>query len=212
MKRGLERELLAYFLLIVVAALMIGVEFTFEMSRSDLKEEIWREVSLSNGALPLENQDANSFAPLLKLRTKVVVMFGVLTLVVAIVLLMFVRNITMPLQKMVDAAKHINDGDLSQVIEIETDNEIGQLGMAINELTSNLQEVSAFTHSSCKHMLEALDLIKISKPGQKETAAAHTGAFDVLEKEISSLRSFIEEFKLLKTDIINVDTTPGMSS
>lgn len=212
MKRGLERKLLAYFLLIVMAALMIGVEFTFEMSSSDLKEEIWREFSLSSKTIAYDNLDKNSFAPLLKLRTKVVVMFGVLTLVVAIVLLMFVRNITMPLQKMVDAAKHINDGDLSQVIEIETDNEIGQLGMAINELTSNLQEVSAFTHSSCEHMLEALDLIRASKPGQKETAAAHVEAFDVLEKEISSLSSFIEEFKLLKTDIIDIDTAPGMNS
>ena len=35
---------------------------------------------------------------------------------------------------------------------------------------------------------------------------------DVLEKEISSLSSFIEEFKLLKTDLINVDAPPGMNS
>jgi methyl-accepting chemotaxis protein len=212
MKRGLERKLLAYFLLIVLAALMIGIEFTFEMSSNKLTEEIWRETALSNAELPYENEGANSFTPLSKLRTKVVVMFGVLTLVVAIVLLMFVRNITMPLQKMVDAAKHINDGDLSQVIEIETDNEIGQLGMAINELTSNLQEVSAFTHSSCEHMLEALDLIKASKVNPKETGATQIGAIDMLEKEISSLSSFIEEFELLKTDLINVDATAGINS
>jgi len=205
MKRGLERKLLAYFLLIVIAALMIGVEFTFEMSRSDLKEEIWQNISAAKTVSSYESMDKKSVDPLSKLRTKVVVMFGVLTLVVAIVLLMFVRNITMPLQRMVDAANHINEGDLSQVIEIEADNEIGQLGMAINELTSNLQEVSALTHSSCKHMLETLDSIRRSYGDSKERSSAYAGELDLLEKELISLKNFSGEFELLETDLNNLD-------
>ncbi|MDH3973648.1 MAG: HAMP domain-containing protein [Deltaproteobacteria bacterium] len=205
MKRGLERKLLAYFLLIVIAALMIGVEFTFEMSRSDLKEEIWQNISAAKTNASDESVHKQDVDPLAKLRTKVVVMFGVLTLVVAIVLLMFVRNITMPLQRMVDAANHINEGDLSQVIEIETDNEIGQLGTAINELTSNLQEVSALTHSSCKHMLETLDSIRRSCGNSKEISLAHAGQFDRLEKELNSLKNFSGEFELLETDLNNLD-------
>jgi methyl-accepting chemotaxis protein len=205
MKRGLERKLLAYFLLIVVAALMIGVEFTFEMSSSDLKEELWQNFSAAGTVSSFESVDKESFAPLAKLRTKIVVMFGVLTLVVAIVLLMFVRNISMPLQRMLDAANHINEGDLSQVIEIETDNELGQLGMAINGLTSNLQEVSAMTHSSCKHMLETLESIRRSCNEGTEEDSTYAEGLDLLEKDLISLKNFSGEFELLETDLTNLD-------
>ena len=79
---------------------------------------------------------------LLQLRNKILFMFVILTIVVAIVLMMFMKNITMPLQKMVDIARQLNEGDLTQVVKIESQDEFAQLGKAINDLTSNLQEVS----------------------------------------------------------------------
>lgn len=202
MKRGLERKLIAYFLLIVLAALMIGIEFVFEMGRSDLKQELWNNISGAGNVLSANAVDESVFAPLLHLRTKIVVMFGVLTLVVAIVLIMFVRNITMPLQKMVDVAKRINEGDLSQVIDVEADNEIGQLGIAINDLTSNLQEVSAFSHRSSERMLEILNGVKCS---DKEGKLLDAEKLDLLEKEIRELKSFSSEFEFLNTDLVKFD-------
>lgn len=202
MKRGLERKLIAYFLLIVLAALMIGIEFVFEMGRNDLKQELWDNISSAGNTLSGSTIDDSVFEPLLNLRTKIVVMFGVLTLVVAIVLIMFVKNITMPLQNMVNAAKRINEGDLSQVINIEAENEIGQLGVAINELTSNLQEMSAFTHHSTKHMLEIIDSINHSHEMDKQLEQK---AVELLKEELSALKKFSGQFELLNTDLVKFD-------
>ncbi len=175
-KRGLEIRLLNYFLLITIAAMMIGVEFFFEMNRDDLVQEICQAVN---------------DAPLQHLRNKIVIMFGVLTLVVAIVLMMFIKNITWPLQHMVDVAERINSGDLSQSVEIKTQDELGQLGTAINDLTSNLQEIAVFstaTSNAMQQHLQALSARLDDPEAQREIQA--------IRSELQSLREFISLFEV----------------
>ena len=123
----LETILLNYFFLIAIAAMMIGVEFYFEMSKPGLQQDICISTTIVTDAInPAPEDDSPA---LLNLRNKIVVMFGVLTIVMAIVMMMFVKNITRPLQRTLDTAALINDGDLSQVIKIETHDEVGQLGI-----------------------------------------------------------------------------------
>jgi len=180
MKHGLEIRLLNYFLLITIAAMMIGVEFFFEMNRVDLTREICQASS-----------DPSVSEPLQHLRNKIVIMFGVLTLVVAIVLMMFIKNITWPLQHMVDVAERINSGDLSQSVEIKTQDELGQLGTAINDLTSNLQEIAVFsaaTSDAIQQHLQALSS-RLDSPEALEEIQA-------IRSELQSLREFISLFEV----------------
>ena len=91
----LEMRLLNYFLLIAFAAILIGVEFYFEMSKTGLSQEICHiETQQSDRTLSEDNVTPSSSA-LHGLRNKIVTMFGVLTVVVAIVLMMFIKNIKM---------------------------------------------------------------------------------------------------------------------
>lgn len=178
MRRGLEIRLLNYFLLITIAAMMIGIEFFFEMNRA----------GLIAGICGIDAQTALS-EPLLHLRNKIVIMFGVLTLVVAIVMMMFIRNITWPLQHMVDVAERINSGDLSQSVIIRSRDELGQLGIAINDLTSNLQEMAVFTATASMAIRARVDAI-----------AACSEQPEVLEElqaitlDLDSLRAFVSLF------------------
>lgn len=196
MTNRLEIRLLNYFLLIALAAIMIGIEFFFEMGQKDLKQKICETPAQYLSETPIA--DKNHSATLTSLRNKIVVMFGVLTLVVAIVMTMFIKNITMPLQKMVDAAKHINEGDLSHVIEVNSQDEIGMVGKAINELTSNLQECATFT---CITANEALE--KIEKLESRLNATSDNDINEIREIQLSlkSLVEFADSFQLLHTDI-----------
>lgn len=179
MKRGLEIKLLNYFLLITVAAVMIGIEFFFEMNRIGLVSEICGITNI-----------AATSATLLHLRNKIVIMFGVLTLVVAIVLMMFIKNITWPLQHMVDVAQRINDGDLSQVVRIPPSDELGQLGIAINDLTRNLQEVANFTATTSKVIQTRIDtIIAHDAPTPKIV-----NELQAIATHLESLREFVAMF------------------
>lgn len=192
----LETILLNYFLLIAIAAMMIGVEFYFEMSKSGLQQEICANPTVTNEIVNLTPD--NESAALSNLRNKIVVMFGVLTIVMAIVMMMFVKNITRPLQRTLDTAELINDGDLSQVIKIETHDEVGQLGIVINELTSNFQEIASSTAgmiNAIESRIEALS--KTLDDNDTESARQIT----LIKRELDSLHVFIDSFNLLETDI-----------
>ena len=192
----LEKTLLNYFFLIAIAAMMIGVEFYFEMSKSGLIEDLCKiPVVITDIADP---SLADESPALSNLRNKIVVMFGVLTIVMAIVMMMFVKNITRPLQRTLDTAKLINDGDLSQVINIETHDEVGQLGIVINELTSNFQEIA----SSTSGMINAIEL-RIDELSKRldDDNPENTKQISLIKHELDSLRMFVESFNLLQTDI-----------
>ena len=192
----LETILLNYFLLIAIAAMMIGVEFYFEMSKPGLQQEICASPTVINEIVNL-TPDKES-AALSDLRNKIVVMFGVLTIVMAIVMMMFVKNITRPLQRTLDTAELINDGDLSQVINIETHDEVGQLGIVINELTSNFQEIASSTAGMINTIESRID--ELAKT-LDDDATDSTKQIALIRHELDSLHMFIDSFNLLETDI-----------
>jgi len=69
--------------------------------------------------------------------------------VVFILLTMFIKNITEPLQHMIEASKLIAEGDLSQTVSIRAKNELAEMGGTVNELTSNLQEMLLLSKDMC---------------------------------------------------------------
>jgi len=188
--------LLNYFLLIAIAAMMIGVEFYFEMGKPGLKQDICIS---PNAITEVINTDLEEESPILSdLRNKIVVMFGVLTIVVAIVMMMFVKNITRPLQRTLNSAKLINDGDLSQVIKIEAHDEVGQLGIVINELTSNFQEIATSTSVMINEIESRIAALSKSLIDDNPDSAEQ---ITLIRQDIDTLRTFIDSFNLLQTDI-----------
>ena len=66
----------------------------------------------------------------------------VLVLVLAVILMIFFmrRTVLLPLSKIVEVVKKIAAGDLTKKVEIKSKDEIGQLGIAFNEMTSKLKD------------------------------------------------------------------------
>ena len=182
MNSKLEFRLLNYFLLIAFATILIGIEFYFELDNEN-GQNIY-----NNETLPLEN-----------LRNKILIMFGVLSVVVAIVLTMFIKNITSPLGKMAEVARRINQGDLTQSITIENHDEIGEVGLAINELANNLHEVASFTSATANETLVSLKHLQELVADSPEISTT----IDSIENNILSMNSFVNTFKLLDADITN---------
>jgi len=194
--KKLELCLLNYFLLIAIAAVMIGIEFYFEMSKPGLQQDI---CITHTTATEIIASDLDGLSPPLSdRRNKIAIMFGVLTLVVAIVMMMFVKNITRPLQRTLDTAKLINDGDLSQVIRIEAHDEVGQLGIVINELTSNFQEIATSTSVMINEIESRLDTLSESL---SETNPDDAKQVTLIRQELDTLHAFVDSFNLLQTDI-----------
>lgn len=177
----IELKMLHYFLLMSLAALMIGLEFYFELGSDALTQ------SVCGSSISAQNPACHE--ALGHLSNKILLMSFVLMIVIAIMLAMFMKYITIPLLTISTAAGKINEGDLSQIVHIHNDDEIGQVAEAMNALTSNLQEVAAYTQVTCKGAIE-----KLSASSEE----LHEESIESALNDIKSLNQFMNTFKLLK--------------
>jgi methyl-accepting chemotaxis protein len=145
-KYSLQRTMIIYFLLIGFAALLVGLEFVAETGSGRLNDELSANLTaFAGGALSADE----ALAPIQHLRSKALLMVAIILFVIIIVLTMFIKHITEPLQHMIDVSRAISRGDLRRTIEVHSHNELSQLGDVINEMSSNLQEITLMSRNLC---------------------------------------------------------------
>jgi len=192
--------MIIYFLLIGFAALLLGVEFVTETYSSELRG-IW----LGN-IEKVVGQVINSpdiFQPLELLRFKAVLMICIIMSVVVIVLMMFIKNITGPLQHMIEKSNAISGGDLSQTIVIDANNELADLGSVINEMSSNLQEIIHFSLNTCvsgKQLIgDVAELLDHDSPLPEGLLLARE-KLAILDTKLATLKNIVDCFKFYSID------------
>lgn len=194
-KYTLQRTMIIYFLLVGFASLLVGVEFVAETHGRDLRSDWLAQIEQQDD----QGLDRDAvFQPLERLRNKALLMIGIIMSVMVIVLTMFIKNITEPLQHMIEKARGISRGDLSQTIRIEADNELADLGGVINEMASNLQEIIHLSRNTCtsggEAVLQARQLLARDTlaPADIDSVRAHLGH---LEDELTALNELVGCFK-----------------
>jgi methyl-accepting chemotaxis protein len=138
--------MIIYFLMISFASFLIAAEFIYDIHSEELCSELTQNFAgLSSGQI----QPDAALQPIQALRNKAILMVALFLAVVLILLTMFIKNITEPLQHMIEASKLIAVGDLSQTVSIRAKNELAEMGNTVNELTSNLQEMLLLSQDMC---------------------------------------------------------------
>lgn len=197
---SLQRTMIIYFLLIGFASMLVGIEFWADFHSGTLKSEILQNLRQYDHE---ELNPESLFAPIDRLRSKAFLMVAIIMVVMLIVLTMFIKNITEPLQHMIELSQKISGGDLSQTIQIEANNELADLGHVINEMASNLQEIILLSQRMCTsgqaYVSDALmqlnqeDFNRQSKVKLKESIHS-------LENELSTLGDVIAYFNFYTFD------------
>ncbi|MDM8515423.1 HAMP domain-containing protein [Desulfobacterales bacterium HSG16] len=190
----LQRTMIIYFLLIGFASLLLGVEFVMDTNSPELKAGL-----LSNFEKFEKNQISEDtlFAPIVKLRNKAVLMIGIIMIVIVIVLTMFIKNITEPLQHMLEMSREISAGDLSRTVEIDATNELADMGNLINDMSSNLQEIIWLSRNMCNYgddfVEKILAVLDKPDPGEDDIKIVAREVKD-LKAELETLGQVIEYF------------------
>jgi PAS domain S-box-containing protein len=92
-------------------------------------------------AVIAEQSEKEAMEPLKTLERQVV-FWGLTTGLAAILLgLLIVRQITRPVELLVEAANRVGEGDLTHPVGVATSDEIGQLALAFNEMQIRLREM-----------------------------------------------------------------------
>ena len=191
---SLQRTMLVYFLLIGFASLFVSIEFIADTNSPELRQEL-----ISNFSQYSQNEIAvdDVFLPIEKIRNKAILMIAISMVVMIIVLTMFTKNITEPLQHMIETAKKISTGDLRRSIEIQSNNELSELGNVITELSSNLQETTLLSKNVCRigsdSISSTLDLFDKKNLASDDREKIRQ-QLDKLKREMGSLEGLINCF------------------
>lgn len=183
---SLKRTMMVYFLLIGVASLFVSFEFIADTNSQELRQGLidnFQQYSQSEMIID------DVFQPIDKIRNKAI--------------LMFTKNITEPLQHMIEVAKKLATGDLRQTITIQSGNELAELGNVINELSSNLQETTLLTKNICMtghRSISKIQDILTRKTITREDKEMIRTELDKLQHEIGSLDNLVNYFRFYSTE------------
>jgi HAMP domain-containing protein len=196
----LQRTMIIYFLLIGFASILVGVEFLIDFQRGELKTEI-----LENMLRYGQDQQYHTaiLAPIDRMRSKAMLMVIIIMSVMLIVLTMFIKNITEPLQHMIRVSEKISSGDLRQTIRIDARNELSHLGMVINEMASNLQEITMLSKRMCAggHGFVQNALVQLKeKPLSEDATIRLESAVRLLARDLHMLEEVIAYFSFYTVD------------
>lgn len=199
-KDNLQRTMIIYFLLIVCAALLVTVEFVFDVQDPELKR-----VLLKNAELYIVDKipKTSIFVPLSELRNKAILMIAIIMYVTIIVLTMLIKNITGPLQHMIDVSQQISEGDLTKTIHISSSNELAQLGNVINEMSSNLQEVTMLSQNMSTNggaCIEKVRELLATNAFSNEKTEEIITELEQLQMDFEMLQDFTECFRLYEVE------------
>jgi len=196
----LQRTMIIYFLLIGFAALLLGVEFVNETSNNQFREKWLTNIETVVGQT-IDSPEI--FQPLDRLRHKAILMICIIMSVVVIVLMMFIKNITGPLQHMIEKSNEISTGDLSQTINIDANNELADLGGVINEMSSNLQEIIHFSLNTClsgKRLIADTATLLENNPLPAAERQQVQDKLAELDSELATLQNVVDYFKFYSID------------
>jgi methyl-accepting chemotaxis protein len=183
----LERQMFTYFVLIAAASLLITGEFFWAIQTSITKAQ-----ALTQASTPPDSPVKAVIMELRILRSKALLMGIVQAAVTLIVLIMFLRRITSPLQKLIEHSRSISEGDLSRTIEVHRKDEIGLLGDTINDLTINIQEIVAYGLA----MELSLSSLVQKLQARAENDPLSCKQLDEISGKLSGFKEFLEAFKL----------------
>ncbi|NOQ63179.1 MAG: HAMP domain-containing protein [Methyloprofundus sp.] len=199
-KENLQRTMMMYFLLIVSATLLVTTEFVLDAQSTDLHD------SLLSNFQHFSDQEMTKeqvFVPLEKLRNQAILMIAIIMYVTIIVLMMLMKNITGPLQHMIEMSEKISEGDLTQSISIDSGNELAQLGGVINEMSSNIQEVTLLSQNMSSNGGVCIDNVRKLLASGEITDAAKAEILTELEQlqmDFEMLKDFTDCFNLFELD------------
>jgi methyl-accepting chemotaxis protein len=190
----LERKMLSYFGLIAAASLLITIEFVWAIRAATPPAAATATVVMPSDVEAVRHR-------LEILQDKAVLMCVVQGVVTLIVLIMFMRRITGPLQEMVEEARVISEGDLSRTIRVRARDEIGLIGETINGLTSNIQEIVSYGLSTEESLREPISELRDRLVADPDA----TGKLDEIESQLDSFREIAQGFTLLPPPLAEVE-------
>jgi methyl-accepting chemotaxis protein len=120
---------------------------------------------------------------------KVWVLLGILLAALALVFLLFMKKVTGPLRRILEATDELSAGNLSVHVAVSGADELGRLAEGINGLAANTQELLLLSRQLAGQAKRGIERVRTAPDG-----VPRTEALAELQGSIEELDRLIEEF------------------
>ncbi|MEH7463886.1 methyl-accepting chemotaxis protein [Bacillus thuringiensis] len=128
---------------------------------------------------------------------------AVIALLVGGVIIYFITlSITKPLKQLVISSHKISEGDLTETIEVRSNDEIGQLGEGFNEMAGSLRELISRINSSAGHVAASSEELTASVRQASEATEQITMAIDQVSSGAAIQTKGVEQGAILLQEVI----------
>lgn len=149
----------------------------------DLEALITYNTTLAEDKL---NQNTTSF----QTQSTLMIIFIIIGIVLAVGLGLMVANmISKPLRQIVEAAEEIADGNLNVTIKIDSQDEVGELGLAFEKMTGHINEIMTNIDSAAEQVAAGSKQIADSSIGLSQGATEQASSIEQLTASIEEISS-----------------------
>ncbi len=150
--------------------------------------------------LLVERELGEIFAPATRLRHYLLIFSLIAAVSAALLGIMISRAISKPIEKLRDAVKKIGEGDLDARIELESNDEIGQLAADFNLMAEKLIEITVSRDDLTKEVVEREEAEEELKKAYDEVSESQLASMNIME----DLERQKGEFKRANDDLSEI--------
>ncbi|ENQ3079810.1 methyl-accepting chemotaxis protein [Bacillus cereus] len=127
---------------------------------------------------------------------------AVIALLLGGVIIYFITlSITKPLKQLVISSHKISEGDLTETIEVRSNDEIGQLGKGFNEMAGSLRELISRINSSAGHVAASSEELTASVRQAGEATEQITMAIDQVSSSAAIQTKGVQQGAMLLQEV-----------
>jgi methyl-accepting chemotaxis protein len=192
----LTRRMMIYVCIIVFSSLVLGFEFLIDINGKEPYRGL--EPGLQ-GQYQAQMDSGPATAPIDQIKRKVIFLIAIQSFVTGVVLILFVKKITIPLGRMFAVTANMAQGDFENPIPIYVNDEIGRLGRFINDVVSDFGEVIGLvrvTGSRCRERVQSMKAA-LEKGDRKAVLAD----MERISEEMEQLNDMTRNFNLARADL-----------
>lgn len=207
-----KKKLLLYFILISIVSISVSAEIIFEMSSERFREQIkyafYSEIEKNTSAsevlyLKQKIDHAKVFSAIDDLRNRMILLLIVVFGSIVGAFVLFTKDLVAPMESMVEATKKIADGDLTVMVPVMSQDELGQMAKLINTMNADLQDmIMQIRQETERHKKEITRASgKVSFFSNEETL---NRAIDEKKMKVSEMRSLVRYGRELEAVLDNM--------
>lgn len=189
-----------YVCIIVFSSLVLGLEFLIDVKDKELYREPEPGLRIQP---PREIDNGGAVSPIDQIKKKVILLIAIQSFVTGVVLILFVKKITIPLRRMFDITANMERGDFGNPIPVYINDEIGRLGWFINDVVSDFSEVIGHVRVTGHRCREKIQSMKAAfESGNRERVLAD---MESISEEMERLDDMTRDFNLARVDLSRLE-------